>query len=171
MKAWFINSYGGPEILECGDIPEPVLGPRDVLVNVRAASLNPIDIRVRKGELKRLVPYTLSWTLAIAIPLLTSCGDLCGNQESQRTDSPSNNWTAVAFTRDCGATTGFSSQISLIAKGSALPNESGNVLVLEASVPLHLTWSPSGDLVVHGSGSVKRFKEEGVVSGVKIQYL
>nr|WP_295785981.1 hypothetical protein [Rhodoferax sp.] len=47
MKAWFIKSYRGPEVLECGDLPEPVLGPRDVLVDVRAASVNPIDIRVR----------------------------------------------------------------------------------------------------------------------------
>lgn len=117
-----------------------------------------------------MIHRALSWTLATAIPLLTGCGDLCGNQESQRIDSPSSKWTAVAFTRDCGATAGFSSQVSLVAKGSELPNESGNVLVLEASVPLTLTWSVSGDLVVHGSGNVKRFKEEGVVSGVKIHY-
>ncbi len=58
MKAWFIKSYGGPDVLECGELAEPVLGPRDVLVEVKAASVNPIDIRVRNGELKRLVQYT-----------------------------------------------------------------------------------------------------------------
>lgn len=58
MKAWFIRSYGGPDVLECGELAEPVLGPRDVLVAIRAASVNPIDIRVRNGELKRLVKYT-----------------------------------------------------------------------------------------------------------------
>ncbi|MDP3653555.1 MAG: NADP-dependent oxidoreductase [Rhodoferax sp.] len=57
MKAWFIRSYGGPEVLEFGAVPEPIVGARDVLVDIRAASINPIDIRVRKGELRRLVKY------------------------------------------------------------------------------------------------------------------
>lgn len=57
MKAWFIRSYGGPEVLEFGDVPEPVTGNRDVLVDIRAASVNPIDVRVRQGELRRLVRY------------------------------------------------------------------------------------------------------------------
>ena len=42
-----IKFYGRPDALACGDVPEPVLGPRDVLVDVRAASVIPIDIRVR----------------------------------------------------------------------------------------------------------------------------
>lgn len=57
MQAWLIRRYGGPEVLELGDVAEPVPGPADVLVELRAASINPIDIRVRKGELKRLVKY------------------------------------------------------------------------------------------------------------------
>lgn len=57
MKAWFIRSYGGPDALELGTVREPVLGPRDVLVEIRAASVNPIDIRVSQGQLKRLVKY------------------------------------------------------------------------------------------------------------------
>lgn len=32
MKAWFIPSYGGPDVLQCGDWPEPLVGPQDVLV-------------------------------------------------------------------------------------------------------------------------------------------
>lgn len=47
MKAWFIRSYGGPDVLAFGDVPEPVVHPRDVLVDIQAASINPIDIRVR----------------------------------------------------------------------------------------------------------------------------
>ena len=57
MQAWYIRAYGGPEVLECGEVPEPVAGPRDVLVDIRAASVNPIDIRVRNGGLKALVKY------------------------------------------------------------------------------------------------------------------
>lgn len=57
MEAWFIRSYGGQQVLEFGDVAEPVVGPRDVLVDIRAASVNPIDIRVRRGELRRLLDY------------------------------------------------------------------------------------------------------------------
>jgi NADPH:quinone reductase-like Zn-dependent oxidoreductase len=69
MQAWFIRSYGGPDAFEMGDMPEPTVGPRDVLVQVRSASVNPIDIRVSQGQLKRLVPY--------AFPLLMGT-DLAG---------------------------------------------------------------------------------------------
>ncbi|WP_206099394.1 NADP-dependent oxidoreductase [Rheinheimera riviphila] len=58
MKAWFIGSYGGPEVLKFGQATEPVAGDHDVLVEIKAASVNPIDIRVRKGQLKRLVKYS-----------------------------------------------------------------------------------------------------------------
>ncbi len=34
------------------DVPEPVVGPRDVLVEVRASSLNPVDAKIREGGLK-----------------------------------------------------------------------------------------------------------------------
>jgi len=57
LKAWFIRSYGGPDVLEFGEVAEPVVSPRDILVDIRAASVNPIDNRVRKGELKQLVKY------------------------------------------------------------------------------------------------------------------
>lgn len=34
MKAWFIRGYGGPEVLEQGTVPDPQVGPRDVLVDL-----------------------------------------------------------------------------------------------------------------------------------------
>jgi NADPH2:quinone reductase len=45
MKAVVARQYGGPDVLELVDRPEPALGPRDVLIAVKAASLNPIDVR------------------------------------------------------------------------------------------------------------------------------
>lgn len=52
MKAVFIRSYGGPEVLEVGELPDPKPGPGDVLVAVEAASLNPIDWKTREGLLR-----------------------------------------------------------------------------------------------------------------------
>ncbi len=50
MKAAFIRSHGGPDSLEVGDLPDPVAAEGEVLIEVRAASLNHIDIWVRGGR-------------------------------------------------------------------------------------------------------------------------
>jgi len=53
--------------------------------------------------------------------------DLCGNQVIGRYTSPDNQLDLVVFERDCGATTGFSTQASIVERGATLPNESGNL--------------------------------------------
>jgi NADPH:quinone reductase-like Zn-dependent oxidoreductase len=49
MKAIRIHEEGGPEVLRFEDAPDPVPGPGDVVVELRAAALNHIDIWLRKG--------------------------------------------------------------------------------------------------------------------------
>ncbi len=49
MKAAYIDGFGGPEVLRYGDLPDPVAGPGEVVVNVAAASVNGADWRVRAG--------------------------------------------------------------------------------------------------------------------------
>ena len=56
MKAFIVDSYG-TDGLRAADVPQPTVGPRDVLVQVRAASINPLDKMVRNGEFKRLLRY------------------------------------------------------------------------------------------------------------------
>lgn len=50
MKAIVFDRFGGNEVLELRDMPVPVPGPNDVLVAVRAASINPVDWKVRYGQ-------------------------------------------------------------------------------------------------------------------------
>lgn len=52
MKAIIFNEYGGPEKLEYVDIPDPQPGSREVLIKVMAASVNPVDWKIREGRLK-----------------------------------------------------------------------------------------------------------------------
>jgi NADPH:quinone reductase-like Zn-dependent oxidoreductase len=52
MMAAVAKRFGGPDVLELKDVAEPEVGPRDVLIDVRAASLNPVDAKIRAGELK-----------------------------------------------------------------------------------------------------------------------
>ncbi|HEV8094433.1 MAG TPA: NADP-dependent oxidoreductase [Burkholderiales bacterium] len=50
MKAAYFMKNGGPEVLQYGDVPDPVAGPGEVLVDVHAASVNAADWKVRAGH-------------------------------------------------------------------------------------------------------------------------
>jgi NADPH:quinone reductase-like Zn-dependent oxidoreductase len=52
MKAAFINKYGGPEEMQYGEIPGPVLKKGEVIIRVKAVSINPVDYKIRQGGLK-----------------------------------------------------------------------------------------------------------------------
>lgn len=49
MKAVFFERFGGPEVLTHGDRPDPVAGPGEALVRVRACAINHLDLWVRNG--------------------------------------------------------------------------------------------------------------------------
>jgi NADPH:quinone reductase-like Zn-dependent oxidoreductase len=49
MKAVLFRSHGGPEVLEHADVPEPVPGPGELLIRVKACALNHLDIWIRQG--------------------------------------------------------------------------------------------------------------------------
>jgi NADPH:quinone reductase-like Zn-dependent oxidoreductase len=53
MKAVFIEKFGGPEVLQYGDLPDPVAKPGEVVVDVHAASVNGADWKVRAGDYKQ----------------------------------------------------------------------------------------------------------------------
>lgn len=52
MKAIEMHGYGGVEQLRYEDVPTPTPGPNEVLVKVAATSVNPIDWKIRRGDLK-----------------------------------------------------------------------------------------------------------------------
>ena len=57
MKAFVVTKYRGE--LHEADVPEPVVGEHDVLVQVEAAGLNQLDEKIRVGEFKQILPYRL----------------------------------------------------------------------------------------------------------------
>jgi len=67
MKAFVVTHYG-PDGLSAAEIPTPTVGPHDVLVDVRAASINPLDKMTRNGEFKQLIkrkrPFVLGHDVA-----------------------------------------------------------------------------------------------------------
>jgi NADPH:quinone reductase-like Zn-dependent oxidoreductase len=62
MKAFVVERYG-KDGLSAAEVPEPEVGAGDVLVKVRAASVNPLDKMVRDGEFKRLLKYRTPFVL------------------------------------------------------------------------------------------------------------
>jgi NADPH:quinone reductase-like Zn-dependent oxidoreductase len=62
MKAFVVEKYG-QHGLRAADVPEPTVGTDDVLVEVRAASINPLDKMVRNGEFKQLLKYKTPFVL------------------------------------------------------------------------------------------------------------
>lgn len=64
MKAVQIHQYGGQDVLELNqNAPKPVAGNGQVLVEVHAASINPVDWKIRAGYLKEKAPLTMPATL------------------------------------------------------------------------------------------------------------
>ncbi|QDF08162.1 NADP-dependent oxidoreductase [Myxococcus xanthus] len=56
MKAVVLKSYGDVDALAIQDMPEPKVGPGEVKVRVTAAGINPVDWKIRRGDMKAMMP-------------------------------------------------------------------------------------------------------------------
>ena len=63
MKAFAVGRYGSKDGLQMREMPEPGIGEHDVLVQVRAASVNLLDAKIRDGEFKLILPYRVPFVL------------------------------------------------------------------------------------------------------------
>ena len=73
MRAAFITGCGTPDSIRLGELPDPIPGPREVLVRVRACAVNPIDTYVRGG----LVAFPLPFPFVVGCDLagdVVACG-------------------------------------------------------------------------------------------------
>lgn len=57
MQAIALTDFGEPDVLEPRDLPEPLVGPDLVLIDVRATGVNPVDWKIRRGYLRELFPH------------------------------------------------------------------------------------------------------------------
>jgi NADPH:quinone reductase-like Zn-dependent oxidoreductase len=74
MKAIQIEAFGGPEVLRLKELPVPQAGPGEVLLRVRAASVNPVDYKIRSGTYPPVKADRLPYVLG---------RDVCGDVESR----------------------------------------------------------------------------------------
>ena len=105
----------------------------------------------------------------------------CGNEILAESSSPDGSKKFVVFQRSCGATTGFSTQASLVAADATLGNESGNVFVADTDhglapsgtwggPELRFRWTSLDHLVLQHHMVARVFKAEQRFKDVEIKY-
>jgi NADPH:quinone reductase-like Zn-dependent oxidoreductase len=78
MKAVVYHSYGSPDVLKCDEVEKPAAGDNQVLIRVRAASVNPLDWHGMRGK-----PYIMRMMGGFRTPKSTRLGcDVAGEVEA-----------------------------------------------------------------------------------------
>lgn len=117
--------------------------------------------------------------LAILL-MLGAWSDVCQNTEVARLRSPGGQHEAVLFQRDCGATTGFSTQVALVEFGRPITG-AGNVFRADDNHGearagrwggpwAEMAWLSANRLVVRYAAGSRIFVKEDEVSGIAISY-
>lgn len=116
----------------------------------------------------------------LAFLALSGCSDACQDTVASSSLSPNGALAAVLFQRDCGATTGFSTQISILQPDDK-PTGGGNVFIADDNHGAarvgswdgswaEATWLASDHLLIRYAAKSRLFKRSDSVSGVKISY-
>lgn len=136
--------------------------------------------RVRKLVLLMIAP-------ALALFAVGICGlaylfsDICRNDVLAEHRSPDGKTKLVVFERSCGATTGFSTQASLLSPEATLPGSGGNLFVADTdhgaapSGPgggpeLRARWEGSKRLLLEHHVRARVFKAQRYLDGIEVRY-
>lgn len=111
---------------------------------------------------------------------LSGCSDACQNTVVNRATAPDGQHTAVMFQRDCGATTGFSTQVSVVAdnekadgSGNAFraDDDHGAAAAGEWGGPwAEARWIAADHLLIRYAPKSRIFHQAGQIGGVKVTY-
>lgn len=106
---------------------------------------------------------------------LLGCFDPCANKVVTEVPAKGGAKTAIVVARDCGATTDFSTQVSILDAGDAVP-KTGNVFIADSdhgaltNFKVDVQWSSPDHLVVTYPARAGVFVQEMHVKGVTISY-
>lgn len=109
----------------------------------------------------------------IIMTILTawSCGGstMCDNEIIKEVYSPDKQYKAIIFERDCGATTGTSSQLSILKANKELENEVGNTFVVNEG-EIRIEWTSQRQLKVYFDSLARSFEMKDRIEGIEIKY-
>jgi hypothetical protein len=105
----------------------------------------------------------------------------CGNTVITETTSPAKRFKAVVFQRDCGATSGFSTQVSIVSAADSLPDEAGNTFTSDtdhgaapaspAGGPkVSIEWEGEDSLLIRHHPKARVFTKQSTVNGALVRY-
>lgn len=130
------------------------------------------------------VPGWVILLLFLGMPVIVLAGqdwNFCANEVERDLVSPDGRHRAVMFTRNCGATTGYGLQLSVVSAKEALPNESGNVFTLSDKNPrlpptfagplATMVWISANMLEIRHDARTELGRAETEHDGVRIRYV
>ena len=138
---------------------------------------DPIAAVPRHGYFAPVIRTLLPLVLSLA---LGACDDACTDEVITRLASPDGKREAVMFQRDCGATSGYSTQISIVEVGQA-PAGGGNTFRADDNHGAakagnwggpwaEIKWLASDRLLVRYADKSRLFEQDDTVAGVSISY-
>ena len=130
MRAVGLNQFGGPEVLEVVDLPDPVPGDGEIRVRVAAATVNPTDVGLRSGARAEL--------LAGVDPPYVPGMELAGTVDQA---GPGSGWQAgdevLAITTPLPTGRGAQSELVVVSGRSAVRIPRGSTLEQAATLPMN----------------------------------
>ena len=109
-------------------------------------------------------------------------GSICGNQVVSQGFSPDRKYKFIVFVRDCGATSGYSTQVSVVRSDwKFLDDESGNVLTTSdrdtgrrtnkfGGAEVKVAWTTNNKIKVYLDNSAETVTKKSKVKGIEIVY-
>ena len=177
MKAVIFRQHGGPEVLECAEVPDPTIKANEVLVEVKACALNHLDIWARGGlrGIEIPLPHILGNDIAGvvrevgALVSWVHCGDevmlhpgvSCGHCAEclAGRDNLCRDYDILGYGRDGGYAQLVSvPAVNIIPKPSSISWEEAAALPLVTVTAWHMLVTravvqPGEDVLVHAAGS------------------
>ena len=126
------------------------------------------DTKILLITLIVVLVLVLALIMGVIKILFTVFGAACGNQVQKEVPSPNGDKVAYVFLRDCGTTTNFSPQLSILNKDDDFENEGGNAFKSDKSFTIE--WIDEKNLKVIYPKSSKPFEKDKRVNGVNIEY-
>jgi hypothetical protein len=133
-------------------------------------------------KVTKILFTALGIILAIVVLVLSICGLLfwsagnllCGSELFQEAYSPNGKYKVIVFQRDCGATTGFSTHISIIKSSTPLRNQHGNVFQADGYpgwFSKKITWEDDQHVIIEHNGKPIPDVLKNKYGNIDVQYL